>query len=284
MRGERLHRRARSRRCGTSSSRSPTTRSTRRTPPATAWSRTGPRTSRRTTRPSTWPRCSPRVKDDKDKIGALPHECRRMGIKVLPPDVNESDANFTPRRHRHPVRPVGDPQRRRERRRVDRRDAREAKGRFADFADFLRKVERGRLQQADRRVADQGRRVRLARPHPARAGDGARARPSTRASTPSATRRSASSTCSAARRTTDGADGGVRRSAIPAGEWDKTTLLAVEREMLGLYVSDHPLFGVEHVLAAARRLLDRPADRRRRARRRRRSSRSPASSPACSAR
>src|SRR5690606_30991573 len=31
-------------------------------------------------------------------------------------------------------------------------------------------------------------------------------------------------------------------------EWDKQTLLAHEREMLGLYVSDHPLFGLEHVL------------------------------------
>ena len=50
----------RSRRCGTSSSRSPTTRSTRRTPRATASCRTGRRTSRPTTRPSTWPRCSPR--------------------------------------------------------------------------------------------------------------------------------------------------------------------------------------------------------------------------------
>ena len=30
---------------------------------------------------------------------------------------------------------------------------------------------------------------------------------------------------------------------IPTGEWDKTDLLAFEREMLGLYVSDHPLFG-----------------------------------------
>jgi DNA polymerase-3 subunit alpha len=37
---------------------------------------------------------------------------------------------------------------------------------------------------------------------------------------------------------------------IPAGEWDKSDLLAFEREMLGLYVSDHPLFGVEHLLAA----------------------------------
>ena len=31
-------------------------------------------------------------------------------------------------------------------------------------------------------------------------------------------------------------------------EWEKTYLLAQEREMLGLYVSDHPLFGLEHVL------------------------------------
>jgi DNA polymerase-3 subunit alpha len=38
--------------------------------------------------------------------------------------------------------------------------------------------------------------------------------------------------------------------AIPEGEWDKTTLLAFEREMLGLYVSDHPLLGIEHILSA----------------------------------
>ncbi|HET7661966.1 MAG TPA: OB-fold nucleic acid binding domain-containing protein, partial [Oryzihumus sp.] len=36
---------------------------------------------------------------------------------------------------------------------------------------------------------------------------------------------------------------------VPKGEWDKQTLLAFEREMLGLYVSDHPLFGIEHVLS-----------------------------------
>ncbi len=36
------------------------------------------------------------VKDDKDKMAIYLNECRRMGIKVLPPDVNESDANFTP--------------------------------------------------------------------------------------------------------------------------------------------------------------------------------------------
>ncbi len=36
---------------------------------------------------------------------------------------------------------------------------------------------------------------------------------------------------------------------VPEGEWEKSVLLASEREMLGLYVSDHPLFGVEHILA-----------------------------------
>ncbi len=38
-------------------------------------------------------------------------------------------------------------------------------------------------------------------------------------------------------------------TSVPAGEWDKPTLLGYEREMLGLYVSDHPLFGVEHIIA-----------------------------------
>ena len=37
-------------------------------------------------------------------------------------------------------------------------------------------------------------------------------------------------------------------------DWDKRTKLAFEREMLGLYVSDHPLQGLEHVLAGERDL------------------------------
>jgi DNA polymerase-3 subunit alpha len=35
---------------------------------------------------------------------------------------------------------------------------------------------------------------------------------------------------------------------IPNTEWEKMMLLGYEREMLGLYVSDHPLLGVEHIL------------------------------------
>src|SRR3546814_39771 len=36
------------------------------------------------------------VKDDKDKMAIYLNECRRMKIRVLPPDVNESAHNFTP--------------------------------------------------------------------------------------------------------------------------------------------------------------------------------------------
>jgi DNA polymerase-3 subunit alpha len=38
--------------------------------------------------------------------------------------------------------------------------------------------------------------------------------------------------------------------AVPDHEWDKMVRLGFEKEMLGLYVSDHPLLGVEHALAA----------------------------------
>ncbi|MDT7544986.1 MAG: polymerase subunit alpha, partial [Actinomycetota bacterium] len=45
--------------------------------------------------------------------------------------------------------------------------------------------------------------------------------------------------------------GNVFDIKIPIGEWEKSVLLTYEREMLGLYVSDHPLFGVEHLIASA---------------------------------
>ena len=38
--------------------------------------------------------------------------------------------------------------------------------------------------------------------------------------------------------------------AVPTADWSKSERLDFEREMLGLYVSDHPLLGVEHVLTA----------------------------------
>jgi DNA polymerase-3 subunit alpha len=56
------------------------------------------------------------VKDDKDKSAVYLGECRHMGIKVLPPDVNESEGMFTPVGDRHPLRARRDPQRRPQRR------------------------------------------------------------------------------------------------------------------------------------------------------------------------
>src|SRR5690606_10923302 len=43
-------------------------------------------------------------------------------------------------------------------------------------------------------------------------------------------------------------DGLMGLTPVPKTEWEKSALLSFEREMLGLYVSDHPLLGIEHVL------------------------------------
>ena len=80
------------------------------------------------------------VGDDKDKRPIYLAECRRMGIKVLPPDVNESSADFTAvgtdiRFGLASVRNVGHNV-------VEAIvRAREEQGAFKDFADFLRKID-----------------------------------------------------------------------------------------------------------------------------------------------
>ena len=79
------------------------------------------------------------VRDDKDKSALYLNECRRMGIKVLPPDVNESVANFAAvgtdiRFGMAAIRNVG----------TNVVEAvvrsREEKGAFSSFKDFLGKV------------------------------------------------------------------------------------------------------------------------------------------------
>src|SRR5687767_9680192 len=79
------------------------------------------------------------VKDDKDKMAIYLNECRRMKIQVLPPDVNESHANFTPvgvdiRFGLTAIRNVGWNV-------VEQIiSTRRELGRFTDFADFMDKV------------------------------------------------------------------------------------------------------------------------------------------------
>jgi DNA polymerase-3 subunit alpha len=82
------------------------------------------------------------VRDDKDKSALYLNECRRMGIRVLPPDVNSSDANFTPRGGDivfglSAVRNVGTNVV------AGIVEARARQGQFSDFQDFLRKVPAG---------------------------------------------------------------------------------------------------------------------------------------------
>ena len=130
------------------------------------------------------------VGDDKDKSALYLGECRRMGIKVLPPDVNDSVGRVRRGRHRHPVRHAGDPQRRAQRRRGDRRRAR-GEGPLHLLQGLPVQVPRRGLQQAHHRVADQGRRLRRACRRPGRASPGSTRTTSTTSSTSSARRRSA---------------------------------------------------------------------------------------------
>ncbi|MEY4412246.1 MAG: hypothetical protein RL560_505, partial [Actinomycetota bacterium] len=80
------------------------------------------------------------VRDDKDKSALYLSECRRMGIKVLPPDVNESDAEYTPRGRDirfglAAIRNVGEGVV------ASIKSARANKGAFTSFGDFLSKVD-----------------------------------------------------------------------------------------------------------------------------------------------
>jgi DNA polymerase-3 subunit alpha len=184
------------------------------------------------------------VGDSKDKMAIYLNECRRMGMKVLPPDVNESIGFFTAvgediRFGLGAVRNVGFNV-------VDSiRAARDAKGRFESFHDYLRKVP---VQAANKRTVES-----LVK---AGAFDSL-----------GATRRAMieiheSAVESAVKIKRDEEHGNIGfdfdslfddpqdTDHVPdRPEWGKKEKLAFERDMLGLYVSDHPLAGLEMALA-----------------------------------
>jgi DNA polymerase-3 subunit alpha len=195
------------------------------------------------------------VQSDKDKSALYLGECRRMRITVLPPDVNTSIATYAAvgediRFGLAAVRNVGENV-------VEAIvAARTEKGAFTSFADFLTKVPavvcnkrtveslikagafdslghtRRQLLAKHEEAVDQviGLKREEARGQfdlfAGLGGDGDEG--------------------------ADGAAGAGLSIVLPdLPEWDKHDLLAREREMLGLYVSDHPLFGLEHVLSGA---------------------------------
>jgi DNA polymerase-3 subunit alpha len=189
------------------------------------------------------------VRDDKDKSALYLNECRRMGIKVLPPDVNESDADYTPRGTDirfglSAIRNVG------ENVVASIAATRAAKGRFTDFYDFLRKVDPVACNKKTvESLIKAGAFDSLGDP---RRGPAQRARRgrSTRSCSPSATRRTASSTCSA-RATEDGPSEITVTPAIPIGEVGQERAAPVRAGDARALRVRPPLFGVEHVLPAA---------------------------------
>jgi DNA polymerase III subunit alpha len=183
------------------------------------------------------------VGDDKDKSALYLSESRRMGVKVLPPDVNASVATFAAvgadvRFGMAAIRNVG----------ANVVEAivatRKSKGEFTSFADFLRKVP---AVVCNKRVIES-----LVKAgafdsfgHP-------------RKGLVLIHEQAVDSVIDIKRNEAIGQDslfGGDEQAeaafevAIPDTEWDKKTRLNFEREMLGLYVSDHPLLGIEHLIA-----------------------------------
>ncbi|MDI1464848.1 DNA polymerase III subunit alpha [Catellatospora sp. KI3] len=190
------------------------------------------------------------VGDDKDKSAVYLAECRRMGIKVLPPDVNYSTARFTAvgediRFGLAAVRNVG----------ANVVDAivrgRKEHGNFTDFYDYLRKIDA---------VACNKRSVESlikagAFDSMGHARKGLLSVHADAIDSFMGVKKNEAigqyDLFGAAFADDAAAPAMVVTPTIPTSEWDKTDLLVFEREMLGLYVSDHPLFGLEHVLSKA---------------------------------
>lgn len=185
------------------------------------------------------------TRDDKDKSAIYLNECRRMKIRVLPPDVNESAADFTPvgtdiRFGLTAVRNVGGSV-------VEGIvTARAEKGRYADFNDFMGKVP---VMVCNKRVVESlvkagafdamtHRRRALVAIHETAVDQYVDIK-----------RNEAIGQDSLFGGLDDDAGFGISVTVPEIEEWDKATLLGHERDMLGLYVSDHPLLGLEHVLA-----------------------------------
>lgn len=188
------------------------------------------------------------VRDDKDKSALYLGECRHMGITVLPPDVNSSSANFTAvgsdiRFGLTAVRNVGANV-------VEAIvGAREEKGEFTSFTDFLDKVP---AVVCNKRTIESL----------IKAGAFDSLAPSRRALL-LVHEQAVDAVVGVKRKEAEGqfdlfAGMGADDDAVSVTvevpdvpDWDKKQRLAFEREMLGLYVSDHPLSGLEHVLATA---------------------------------
>ncbi|WP_261566942.1 DNA polymerase III subunit alpha [Frankia gtarii] len=186
------------------------------------------------------------VGDDKDKMAVYLAECRKMGIRVLPPDVNDSSLYFTPvgrdiRFGLGAIRNVGANV-------VESIVAtRGKKGEYASFLDFLDKVE---IAVCNKRLVES-----LIK---AGAFDslGHHRRPLVHIH-----ERAIDMVLSGKRAEahgqfdlfgSDSTEEDIPKIGldidVTGPEWPRSELLAQERDMLGLYVSSHPLEGAQRIL------------------------------------
>ncbi|MET7395891.1 DNA polymerase III subunit alpha [Dactylosporangium sp. NPDC005572] len=191
------------------------------------------------------------VGDDKDKMALYLSECRRMGIEVLPPDVNESAGPFTPvgnniRFGLAAVRNVGHNV-------VDAIVRCRRAAPYKDFHDFLSKVD---AVACNKKTIESLIKAGAfdSMDHPRRGllaihADAIDAYADIKKNEAIGQFDLFGDAFGAA--DDGGGAGAVMTQPIPQIEWDKRELLTFEREMLGLYVSDHPLFGLESVLSKA---------------------------------
>ncbi|WP_108668089.1 DNA polymerase III subunit alpha [Euzebya rosea] len=197
------------------------------------------------------------VKNNKDKLPTALHSCRTMGVEVLVPDINDSMINFSPvigvdedgnrtrprqiRFGMSAVRNVGEAVV------SEIIRARTSKGLFTDFHDFVDKVPIGVL---NKRTIESL----------VKAG-GFESLGHTRKGLQMVVEPIIDNALTIKRKEEEGQYdlfgglGGGSDDAgdsvtvdIPEMEYDRKEKLNAEREMLGLYVSDHPLFGLERAL------------------------------------
>ncbi|AVI00080.1 DNA polymerase III subunit alpha (plasmid) [Streptomyces sp. WAC00288] len=190
------------------------------------------------------------VGDDKDKAAVYLADARKMGVQVLQPDINESVADFTAigedvRFGLRSVRNVGEGV-------IESLVAtRKSKGKYTSFPDFLDKSDIGALNK--RAVESLIKAGAFDSLHHTRKGLSA------------AHEDAIDSIIPVKKQAAIGQDdlfGDLSAESdepafgldfrIDESEWPRKQLLAAEREMLGLYVSAHPLDGTEHILSRNR--------------------------------
>jgi len=186
------------------------------------------------------------VKANKDQTAVFLNECRQMGIPVLVPDVNESDSDFVVRDGSvrfglSAVRNVGEG--------VVAKivAAREESGPFVDFFDFADRVDTVALNKRTiESLIKAGAFDSLGHPRQGlvQVFEGVVDRAVGRRRERDAGIMSLFGEMGSA----DGDPHHVDRIAIPDTEFGKSQRLAFEKEMLGLYVSEHPMLSAERAL------------------------------------